>query len=93
MAIVNDAINQDIIELVMPPEMRPLAHDMISNGRRTGRMPDAAARDLLQCGGKYVTVFSGHLVFNWDSSSSPEFYCIGLGILTEADDPATATAP
>jgi PAS domain S-box-containing protein len=86
-----EAVNQDITELVIPPEMRQFARDMISNGRKTGRMPDAAPCDLLTSSGDYVTVYSGHLVFKWDNSGSPEFYCIDLALDTEKLGPEFRT--
>ena len=80
-----EAVNQDLTELVIPPEMRAFARDMIANGVKTGKMPAAAACDLLRSTGEYVTVYSGHLVFQWDHATTPEFYCIDLPIITGED--------
>lgn len=74
------AINKDLFELILPPELRPLARDTVWTARRTGKTPDAAACDLLRYNGEYVTVFSGHVMFSWDNSSSPEFYRIDIEI-------------
>ena len=74
------AVNTDLLEMLYPPELRKFARDMIAMAQRTGKLPEAGAYDLLRRNGDYVTVFSGHLMFQWDNSSSPEFYCISLGI-------------
>ncbi|MCF7816610.1 MAG: PAS domain-containing protein [Kiritimatiellales bacterium] len=74
------AVNKELFELILPPELRPLARDMIRTARRTGKTPDAAACDLLRYNGEYVTVFSGHVMFQWGNASSPEFYCIDVEI-------------
>jgi len=74
------AFNKDLFDLVIPPEMRQLARAMISAAAQTGKMPDPAACDLIQHNGEYVTVFSGHLMFQWDNCSSPEFYCVDVEI-------------
>ena len=74
------AINQDLFEMILPPELRQLARDMIATAHKTGKTPAPASCDLLQRNGKYVTVFSGHLMFEWNKGAAPEFYCIDLGI-------------
>lgn len=79
-----EAVNQDIFELILPPEMRGLARDMISCAAKTGNTPAANACDLIRKNGDLITVFSGHLVFKWDGSY-PEFYCIDLALETESD--------
>ena len=33
--------------------------------------------------GEYITVYSGHIVFQWSDATTPEFYCIDLGIKSE----------
>jgi PAS domain S-box-containing protein len=78
------AINQNLFELILPPEMRPLALDMISCAHNTGRLPEAGACDLMRHNGGFVTVFSGHLMFNWEGASVPEFYCVDLPILAQS---------
>ena len=82
----SEAINQDLVDLILPPEMRQFARDMIANGRKTGKMPEAGACDLLNSEGEYVTVFSAHMVFQWDSATMPEFYCLDLAIESDADE-------
>ena len=75
-----DAVNKDIFEMILPLEMRPLARDMIFAAKKTGKTPQPAACDLLHRSGEFVTVFSGHLMFNWDGPTTPEFYCIDIGL-------------
>ena len=74
------AINKDLFETILPPEMQELARDMVLTATKTGKMPNAAACDLFQRSGDYVTVCSGHLIFQWDNAASPEFYGINVGI-------------
>ena len=74
------AVNRDIFETILPPEMRPLGRDMIRVATRTGKTPAASACDLIRRSGEYVTVFSGHLMFQWENATTPEFYCLDLEI-------------
>jgi hypothetical protein len=78
-----EAVNKDITELILPPEMRLFAKDMIATGARTGKMPDAGSYDMLHANGDFVTVYSGHLVFQWDHTTIPEFYGLHLAINEE----------
>ena len=74
------AINRDIFETILPPEMRALARDLVRSATKTGKLPEASSCDLLHRSGDYVSVFSGHLMFQWDGPATPEFYCIDVGI-------------
>ena len=87
----SEAINQDLVDLILPPEMRSFARAMISNAQKTGKMPDAGACDLLHNNGEYITVFSGHVVFSWNNATTPEFYCVDLAIDHENEE-QTVTA-
>jgi PAS domain S-box-containing protein len=80
---LDEVVNKDLTELILPPEMRAFARDMITNGAKTGKMPEAGACDLLKANGEFITVYSGHVVFQWDHASTPEFYCVDLAIETE----------
>ncbi len=75
-----EAVNRDLFELILPPDMRPFARDLVQTARRTGQMPAPGPCDLLRRDGSLVTVFSGHLVFQWKTASSPEFYCIDIAV-------------
>lgn len=83
----SDAVNQDLFDLVIPPEMRQLARDAVQVARKTGKMPDPSPCDLLKSNGEYITVYSGHLVFQWDDATTPEFYCLDLALETETAQP------
>ena len=80
------AVNQNLFDLILPPEMRPLAQDMISCAQKTGKFPEAGPCDLMRYNGKFVTVFSGHMMFKWEKAAVPEFYCIDLATHSEPDD-------
>ena len=80
-------INKDLFELLLPPELRPFARDMTQMARRSGTFPKAGSCDLLRRSGEYITVFSGHLVFQWNEGTEPEFYCIDVAIAPVDDSP------
>ena len=77
------AVNQDIFDLILPPEMRQFARDVVAAAPRTGKTPSAASCDLVRHNGEPVTVFSGHLMFQWESASTPEFYCLDVEIIPQ----------
>lgn len=77
-------INKDIFELIMPDELKQFARDMVQLARRTRQLPDPSSCDLLRHNGEFVTVYSGHLVFQWEEGTEPEFYCIDVGIDSES---------
>ena len=87
------AINRNLFDLILPPEMRPLAKDMISCARKTGETPEAGPCDLIRHNGQFVTVFSGHLMFRWEDATVPEFYCIDLAIDMDTDAEALHENP
>ena len=78
------ATTQDLFELVLPPEMRPLARDMILAASKNGKLPETSSCDLIHRNGHFVTVFSGHLMFRWDGPATPEFYCVDIGVEPQA---------
>ncbi len=73
-------VNKDLFDLIVPENLRQFAHDMIQVARKTGKLPRPSSCDLIRQNGKEVTVFSGHLVFQWNEGSEPEFYCVDLAI-------------
>lgn len=75
-----DTVNMDLFELVLPPELRQYARTMTREARNTGRFPEAGPCDLLRKNNEYITVYSGHLIFQWDEGTEPEFYCIDVAI-------------
>jgi len=78
------AINRDIFEMVIPPEMRQLARDMVLSTTKTGKTPSPSSCNLTHRSGHFITAFSGHLMFHWDGSAVPEYYCVDIGIDPEA---------
>jgi len=77
-----EAVNRDLFDLILPPEMRTFARDMVTCGVKTGRMPESGACDLIHRDGGLVSVYSGHLVFRW-KSGTPEFYCLDVPLDTD----------
>jgi PAS domain S-box-containing protein len=79
-----EAVNQDLFDLILPEPLRELARTMVNYAAKTGHMPDPGASDLLRKNGECITVYSGHLVFEWENHS-PEFYCIDLPLEPDTD--------
>lgn len=77
-----EATNQDLIGLILPPDMQSLARSMIATATRTGKMPEPGPCDLVHKDGRFVAVYSAHLVLQWNDTPTPEFYCLDL-LLTE----------
>ena len=77
------AVNRDLFETILPPEMRSLARDMIMVATRTGKTPVPSACDLIRRNGEFVTVFSGHVMFQWENATTPEFYCLDVEIIPQ----------
>lgn len=86
------AVNQDLFELILPNELRNLARDMVRSATKTGKLPDASACDLIRHDGDTVTVFSGHVMFQWEKKY-PEFYCFDLPIAKEAEGKQVRPSP
>ena len=79
------ATNQELFDLILPPDFRELARSMVASGARTGKMPEPGACDLMRDDGQFISVFSGHLIFHWDTAA-PEFYCIDLALDETAEN-------
>jgi PAS domain S-box-containing protein len=74
-----EVLGKDLVSLILPANLREYARTAIvfsAKGNKCLPPPDTA--HLLNKEGEYVTVFSGHLMFEWAESESPEFYCIDL---------------
>ena len=78
-----EAVNRDVFDTILPPEMRQMARTMVQTASETDKTPEPSACDLLHRSGNYVTVFSGHLLFRWDSPTTPEFYCVDVGVVSQ----------
>ncbi len=86
------AVNQDLFELILPPELRIFARDMVHSGAKTGKMPAPSVCDLVRCNGDLITVFSGHVVFTW-KRKYPEFYCIDVPLHTGPETISSSRKP
>jgi PAS domain S-box-containing protein len=74
-----EVMGQDLISLILPGSLREYARTAIlfsSKGNKSLPPPDIV--HLVNKAGKYVTVFSGHLMLDWGQSEGVEFYCVDL---------------
>ncbi|MBU0985131.1 MAG: PAS domain S-box protein [candidate division Zixibacteria bacterium] len=55
-----EALGKDIVELIIPPDMREQVRGAIEEGGRTGTMPGASEVTLMHRDGHLVPVFSSH---------------------------------
>lgn len=74
-----EAIGRDIVELIIPPEMRDEVRETIRRGVETGEMPPAAELSLLHKDGSRVPVLSSHAVLR-SAEGEPELFCIDIDI-------------
>ncbi len=74
-----EAIGKNLVELIIPPEMREDVQNMIQQGANTGEMPPAAELSLMRKDGKPVTVYSSHAVVIRDGKE-PELFCIDVDL-------------
>lgn len=74
-----EAIGKNIIELIIPPEMRDKTRKAILHGAQTGQTPPASEISLLRKDGTHVSVFSSHAVVK-HPGRAPEFFCIDVDL-------------
>jgi len=74
-----EAIGKDLVEIIIPPEMRPMVRQIIAHGARTGEMPGPAEYSLLRKDGTRVPVFSSHAVLRQEGRE-PELFCIDIDL-------------
>ncbi|MBS1136859.1 MAG: sensor signal transduction histidine kinase [Proteobacteria bacterium] len=74
-----EAIGRNILDLVVPPELRQTVKRQIKHGAATGEMPPAAELWLVRKDGSRVSVYSSYaIVFTPDSE--PELFRIDLDL-------------
>ena len=74
-----EAIGKDLVELIIPPEMRDYVREAITHGACTGEMPPAAELNLMCKDGSRVPVWSSHAVVR-RVGKEPELYCIDVDL-------------
>lgn len=74
-----EAIGKDLVELIIPPEMRDNVREAISHGACTGEMPAAAELNLMRKDGSHVPVWSSHAVVR-HAGKEPELFCIDVDL-------------
>ncbi len=74
-----EAIGKNLIDLIIPPEMKEDVRKIIRHGAKIGEMPPAAEMTLIRKDGKPVTVFSSHAVVQ-QSGKEPELFCIDVDL-------------
>ena len=78
----DEAIGKNLIELIIPPEMRGCVHDAIKQGAETGKMPQPEELLLMRQDGSRVPVFSSHTVLKL-GEKEPELYCLDVDITVQ----------
>ncbi len=74
-----EAIGKDLVELIIPPEMRDYVREAIAHGACTGEMPAAAELNLMRKDGSLVPVWSSHAVVR-RVGKEPELFCIDVDL-------------
>lgn len=72
-----EAVGKNIIELIIPPEMRDYVRETINHGVETGEIPPAENLLLMRKDGSRVPVISTHTLIELDGKE-PEFYCMDI---------------
>ncbi len=72
-----EALGRNILDLIIPPEMRDDVRQAIRTGAETGDMPPAAELLLMRKDGSRVPVFSSHAVV-MRAGCEPELFCIDI---------------
>jgi PAS domain S-box-containing protein len=78
----DEAIGKNIVELIMPPEMRGFVYDAIKQGTETGEMPQPEEFLMIRQDGSRVPVFSSHTVLKLDEKVF-EFYCFNVDMTVQ----------
>ncbi len=74
-----EAIGKNLVELIIPPEMRDEVRNIIKHGAKTGEVPPAAELTLMRKDGTPVTVFSSHAVVK-QTGKEPALFCMDMDL-------------
>jgi len=78
----DEAIGKNIVELIIPPEMRGFVHDAIKQGAETGEMPPPEELLLTRQDGSRAPIFSSHTVLKLDGKE-PELYSFDVDMTVQ----------
>jgi PAS domain S-box-containing protein len=74
-----EALGRNLVDLIVPPEIREFAIDLIRQGVETRQMPEAAELLLMRKDGSRVPVYSSHVMFQ-PAKAAPELYCLDIDL-------------
>ena len=73
----DEAIGKNLIDLIIPPEMRTFVSEAIKQGSKTGELPPQENLLLMRKDGSRVPVFSSHTLLK-PKENETEFYCLDV---------------
>ena len=74
-----EAIGKNLIDLIIPPEMKNAVREDIRHGARTGEMPPPSELLLLHKDGFLVPIFSSHVAVK-QPGREPEIFCMDINL-------------
>ncbi|MCB2182623.1 MAG: PAS domain S-box protein [Desulfobulbaceae bacterium] len=74
-----EALGNDLVELIIPPEMRDFVREVIAKAVLTGEMPPAEELQLMRKDGTLVDVFSSHAIVR-QTDHEPMLFCFDVDI-------------
>ena len=78
----DEAIDNNLLELIIPPEMREEVRSTITHGAKTGNMPPPKEFHLMAKDGARVPLISSHIVLTFPAKS-PELYCLDFDMTNQ----------
>jgi len=74
-----EALGKNLLDLIIPKKIQPLVREAISQGAKTGVMPQTEEIELQRKDGKPVTVLSSHVVIDIEGKQ-PELFCLDIDL-------------
>ncbi|MCD4793671.1 MAG: PAS domain S-box protein [Bacteroidales bacterium] len=74
-----EAIGKNLVDMIIPSEMKEDVQKLIKHGAKTGEMPPAAELTLMRKDGNPVTVFSSYAVVQ-QSGKEPLLFCMDMDL-------------
>jgi len=79
-----EAVGRNLLDLIIPPEMRGAVQEAISSMARTGEPIPASELSLMRKDGSRVSVFSSHAVVQ-TPGREPELFCIDIDLTAQKE--------